>query len=76
MPLETLATEDRTEAALLDVRAVAALLSCSPRHVWRMHDRGAMPQALRLGALRKWTKKSILDWIADACPSCRKGGRP
>ena len=37
--------------ALLDVRAVAQLLDCSTRHVYRLADNGGMPPPVRLGAL-------------------------
>src|SRR5262245_8368607 len=32
-----------SDVQLLDVRAVAALLDCSPRHVYRMANAGHMP---------------------------------
>ena len=32
-------------AALLDVQAVAEMLGCSPRHVYRLSDAGRMPVA-------------------------------
>jgi excisionase family DNA binding protein len=55
-------------AGLIDVKAVASLLHCSERHVWRLADRGAMPAAVRLGALVRWDRAAILAWIADGCP--------
>jgi predicted DNA-binding transcriptional regulator AlpA len=57
-----------TPAGLIDVKAVAALLDCSERHVWRLADRSAMPAAVRLGALVRWDRAAILAWIAAACP--------
>ncbi|MBM3996306.1 MAG: helix-turn-helix domain-containing protein [Planctomycetes bacterium] len=72
----SLDTDARTDAALLDVRAVAALLNCSTRHVYRLADAGRMPAPTKLGALVRWRKKSILEWLDEGCPSCRKGGRP
>jgi excisionase family DNA binding protein len=72
---ETVTTVDRTEAALLDVQAVATLLSCSTRHVYRLADAGRMPPRLKLGALVRWNKNSVLTWLAEGCPPCRKGGR-
>ena len=74
MPLQTIDLDDRQQAALLDVKTIAKLLACSPRHVWRLHDRGAMPAAVRLGALRRWNRQAVEQWLADGCPS-RKGGR-
>jgi predicted DNA-binding transcriptional regulator AlpA len=61
---------------LLDVKQVAALCNCSERHVHRMHDRGAMPAALRPGGhLLRWSKRSIIDWIAAGCRPVRQAGR-
>ncbi|MEP0846205.1 MAG: helix-turn-helix domain-containing protein [Phycisphaerae bacterium] len=66
--------EARTNAAgaeLLDVRAVARLLGCSCRHVTRMTERGEMPRGRKLGALRRWSRSEVLDWIAGGCPRLR-----
>ncbi len=56
-------------AALLDVKAVAALLDCSPRHVCRLADAGKMPPPLRIGALARWPRRTIEDWIEAGCPA-------
>jgi excisionase family DNA binding protein len=61
------------EPALLDVRSVAQLLACSPRHVYRLSDAGRMPPPVRLGALVRWSRRSIEEWVAAGCPSVRKG---
>jgi excisionase family DNA binding protein len=63
---------DAPAAALLDVRAVATLLDCSPRHVYRMADAGQMPAPVRLGALVRWRRQEILDWIANGAKPVRK----
>jgi excisionase family DNA binding protein len=65
------------ETALLDVRAVAALLDCSPRHVYRLADGGRMPPPVRIGALVRWRRTDLDAWLAAGCPSCRlqPGGR-
>jgi excisionase family DNA binding protein len=60
---------------LLDVRAVAALLDCSPRHVYRLADTGCMPPPVRLGALVRWPRQAVADWIANGCPPCRRASR-
>ena len=60
---------------LLDVRAVAEMLGCSTRHVYRMSDAAKMPSPLRLNSLVRWSQKSIVEWIDSGCLSCRKGGR-
>ena len=61
-----------TEAALLNLREVAATLGCSPRHVERLADRGDMPRPVRLGALVRWSSMEIRDWIARGCPPERR----
>jgi excisionase family DNA binding protein len=53
------------------VRAVAALLDCSPRHVYRLADRGAMPPPVKVGTLVRWARKSIEEWIAAGCKPVR-----
>jgi len=57
--------------ALLDVRAVAQLLKCSSRHIYRLSDAGRMPAPIKLGALVRWRADELRQWIADGCPSCR-----
>jgi len=69
-------TSPSQQRALIDVHAVASMLSCSTRHVYRLCDSGRMPQPLRLGALVRWDRSVIETWIADGCPTCsgRRGG--
>jgi excisionase family DNA binding protein len=61
-------TATTTEAAMLDVNEVAALLKCSARTVTRMHKERQMPPAVRLGRLCRWNRATIEAWIADNCP--------
>ena len=67
------------DAVLLDVQAVAHLLGCSARHVYRLCDSGKMPDPVRLGSLVRWRRTTgdpitgIEDWIAAGCPVVRKG---
>lgn len=60
---------------LLDVQAVAELLGCSPRTVYRFSDAGRMPEKLKVGALARWSKPAIAEWIAAGCPSIRNTRR-
>ena len=60
--------------ALLDVKSVASRLGCSPRHVWRMRDKGVLPPAVELGALVRWNSESLDDWIRRGCPPHRRQG--
>lgn len=64
-----------TETLLLDVRAVAAFLDCSPRHVYRLTDAGKMPPPVRVGALVRWDRRVLERWVADGCPSIRGGAQ-
>jgi len=67
------ATLTAPAAQLLDVQAVAEMLRCSPRHVYRLSDAGRMPAPVKLGALVRWSAAAIREWVAAGCPSCRKG---
>ena len=58
-------------AALLDVEGVAALLNCSPRHVYRLADAGKMPPPVRLGSLVRWSRAALDDWLAGGCKAVR-----
>lgn len=76
-PHSALSEGAAVEPALMDVRAVAHLLNCSTRHVYRLADAGKMPRPRHIGALVRWSRPEILEWIADGCPAIRslKGGR-
>jgi excisionase family DNA binding protein len=63
-------------AALLDVGQVADLLSCSQRHVYRLSDAGRMPAPVRLGALVRWRRQTLEEWITGGCRPIRAAGRP
>lgn len=59
------------EPAMLDVKGVARLLGCSPRHVTRLVEGGAMPPPVRLGALVRWDRAALAKWMAAGCPAVR-----
>ena len=58
-------------AKLLDVQAVAEMLGCSARHIYRLSDSGRMPAPVKLGALVRWNRAAIESWVAAGCPSAR-----
>lgn len=60
-----------SDSPLIDVGCVAALLSCSTKHVRRMADAGRCPAPIRLGGLVRWNRKVVQDWIAAGCPPVR-----
>lgn len=55
-------------AQLLDVEIVAAMLGCSPRHVYRLSDAGRMPGPVKLGSLVRWSRAAVEQWIEAGCP--------
>ena len=75
MTAATLPPADTPAAQLLDVRAVAALLDCSPRHVYRLADAGRMPAPVRIGALVRWRRTDLDAWLAAGCPATGRDGR-
>lgn len=56
---------------LASIRTVAAMLGCSVRHVRRLADSGRMPAPVRLGALIRWRRADVEQWIASGCPRVR-----
>ena len=57
---------------MLDVQAVAEMLGCSARHVYRLSDAGRMPAPVKLGSLVRWSATAIREWIDQGCPSVRQ----
>ena len=62
-------------AELLNVKAVAAVLGISSRQVYRLADCGKIPRPVRLGALVRWRKAELTDWIAEGCRPVRTVAR-
>ncbi len=60
-------------AALYSIDDVAGILNCSIRHVRRLVDTQRIPHPVKLGALLRWVKTDIEQWIAAGCPHCKKG---
>ncbi|MFT5304331.1 MAG: excisionase family DNA binding protein [Mariniblastus sp.] len=58
-------------AELLSINDVAAMLSCSTRHVRRLIDSGLCPAPLRLSNLVRLRRTDVEQWIQDGCPRCR-----
>ena len=57
---------------LLDVSEVAGILKCSARHVYRLAYSGRMPKPLKLGALARWNREAVEQWLAAGCPASRQ----
>ena len=71
MTVSLLSPATDSPATLFDVEQVATILNCSPRHVYRLADAGAMPRPRHLGALVRWSRLEIEAWVKAGCPSCR-----
>jgi excisionase family DNA binding protein len=63
------------DAATYTVEQLAAALQCSPRHVWRQIDLGAIPGVLRVGRLVRISRAIADSWIRDGAPPRRRGER-
>jgi predicted DNA-binding transcriptional regulator AlpA len=68
-PLKQRADAPPLDAALLiDIHGVAALLSCSTRHVEDMTREALMPSARKLGRLNRWEPVELREWVRAGCP--------
>ena len=72
--VERTAGPERVLADLLDVNAVAAMLDCSPRTVFRLADSEQLPRPVRLGALVRWRAAELREWIGGGCQSVGRRG--
>jgi excisionase family DNA binding protein len=59
-------------AGMYDAESLARLLKCSTRTIYRLCDAGRMPRPIKLGALVRWPRALISEWIATGCPSCHE----
>ena len=75
-PNETIFLKENSPPApmFLTVKDMAALLNCSTRTVYRLIDSGLVPRPVKFGALLRWMKTNVEQWMAAGCPKCRKGG--
>ena len=67
-PVHTSGPAAEFQPELVDVNAVAKLLSCSSRTVLRLAADGAMPKPMKLGNLARWSRSGVIEWIAAGCP--------
>jgi predicted DNA-binding transcriptional regulator AlpA len=55
---------ETTSPEALDAEQVGRLLGCSAAHVRRLAARGLFPAPIELGALRRWSRAAVLEWLA------------
>ena len=61
---------------LVTIRTVASMLGeCSVRHVRRLADSGRMPAPVKLGALLRFRRVDVEQWVAAGCPRVRSAGK-
>jgi len=65
---------ERAPVELLNVNEVADILGISPRTVYRLADQEQMPRPVRLGALVRWHRPTLHEWLDQGCPNPAKGG--
>ncbi len=66
----------KPESPLMDIKELAALLTCSTKHARRMADAGRCPPPIRLGTLVRWNRITVDDWIGAGCPVVRQQRLP
>ena len=52
------------DAATYTVPDLARLMRCSPRHVHRLNDQGAIPGVIRIGRLLRFSKRLVDEYLA------------
>lgn len=58
-----------TSQLLLDAREVAELLGVESKTIFRMSQRGDFPLPIKVGRLRKWSRRAVENWIEKSQPS-------
>ncbi len=53
---------------LIDAGRLATMLSVSARTLYRLKERGYLPEPIRLGGSVRWRLRDVERWIASGCP--------
>jgi excisionase family DNA binding protein len=62
-PSPTAQTAATPDSATYTVEQLAALLQCSPRHIWRMCDLNRIPGRIRFGRLVRFSRVVVDAWL-------------
>lgn len=54
---------------LVDAAGAAALLGMSRAQLRRCDSSGDIPRALRIGPVRRWSRRELQSWVRAGCPS-------
>jgi excisionase family DNA binding protein len=68
-PAPNAAVSDGT--LLLSLNDLAVALRVSARTVARLAAAGQLPPALKIGRLRRWSRRAVEEWLAAGCPATR-----
>ncbi len=68
-------TAHMTEAQLLRVGEVAAILNISVRTLWRLAASERFPQPIRVGGSTRWRRLDVQQWIDRECQPVRSRKR-
>lgn len=68
-------SESLPQAEMVDIAHVCRVYlgGASARHARRMIDQGLMPAGRKLGALRRWSRAELDQWVAEGCKPVRSG---
>ncbi len=53
----------------VDAEGAAALIGVSRRTWHRLDLAGQVPQAIRIGRLKRWIVEDLIEWAAAGCPA-------
>lgn len=62
----------RSDALCIDGPELARRLRISERHLRRLDDQGALPQAINFGGSKRWFVAEIEAWLRAGAPSRRE----
>lgn len=62
----------RSDALCIDGPELARRLSISERHLRRLDDQGALPQAINFGECKRWFVAEIEAWLRAGAPPRRE----
>lgn len=57
-----------TPPAVYSIGQLAEVLSCSAKHLSRLHESGRLPKPVKIGSLTRWVAADITRWISEGCP--------
>jgi predicted DNA-binding transcriptional regulator AlpA len=60
--------DHEANSALITANSLAKLLGVSTRSVWRGEAAGLLPSPVRIGAIVRWRRSEVLEWIEAGCP--------